>query len=285
MRHILGMAVLLLAAAAFADDKVAEQKKTAEANWEAVGAGEFARHETKHFQIYAPKAMEKKLKELGTLLEKEYDLAAGVVKYGSKTDPWPGKLTVYLFAERDHMTAFLRRVDKRRPEAEDTGSYSATDEALHVAAGPPRDKKGLAQETQAAELAAGVVLVRKLGKDGELPDWLVSGFGRATYYRAAPTDKGVAVERRKAATLSRKHGPRDVWTSGSLETEQAGPLRASLADFLAYGPGAAKFPAFVDGFKSAENMPKKTTEQALDAAGLRAETVETTWKAWVLAPR
>jgi hypothetical protein len=281
------MAALLLAAAAFADDaedKVAAQKKQAEANWETVGAGEAARHETKHFLIYGPKALDRRLKDLGALLEKEYDLAAAALRYDADKTPWVGKLTVYLFAEREHFTAFRRRVEKRRPEVEEVSSYSTTDEALHVAVAPPQTRPGSPQETLAAELVASILLVRKLGQEVELPEWLVSGFSRATYYRAMPADKAVAAERRRAALLSRKHGPRDVW-GRTLELDEAVLLRASLADFLAYGPGSARFAVFVDGFKPVENMPRKTTEQALEAAGLKVDAVETGWKVWVLSPR
>ena len=55
--------------------KVAERKKKAEANWETVGAGDFAHLETKHLLVYAPQAQEKQLKGLGGLLEKQYELA------------------------------------------------------------------------------------------------------------------------------------------------------------------------------------------------------------------
>src|SRR5947209_9989573 len=106
-RHIhgsLAIAVLFLGATAHADDaaeKLAAQKKQAEANWATAEGGEMATLETVHLLIYAPKAMEKNLKDVGAYLEKHYARAADVLGYDAKNPPWEGKLAVYLFAERE----------------------------------------------------------------------------------------------------------------------------------------------------------------------------------------
>ena len=82
MRKLTGTCLalaLMVSATARADDdaaaKAAAQKKKAEANWEAVEAGPAAFLETAHLLIFVPKAQEKRLKELGTLLEKDYEVA------------------------------------------------------------------------------------------------------------------------------------------------------------------------------------------------------------------
>src|SRR6478672_72111 len=115
------LAAFALAAPARADEAeekakalVAKQKKTAEANWALLEAGEFAHLETDHFLLYAPKATEMKLKEVGALLENGYKTGREALKFPEKTEPWKGKLTVYLFGERPQFTAFVRRVEKRR---------------------------------------------------------------------------------------------------------------------------------------------------------------------------
>ena len=59
-------------------------------------------------------------------------------------------------------------------------------------------------------------------------------------------------------------------------------LRASLAEFLAYGQGAAKFPALIIGFKPGENQDSRTIQQALESAGLEAKAIEARWGAWAL---
>jgi hypothetical protein len=278
-------AALGLPAAARADEdtaaKVAAQKKKAQANWEALEAGPAATLETKHLLLYAPKALEKRLKVIGPLLEKHFDLANSALGIDPKEGPWPGKLAVYLFPEREQFGTFVRRIEKKRLLPEQATTFAVeNDEDLHAAAQPSRAKGGPPLEGQAGAALAQALLTRKAGKDTPLPAWLVAGFGRATYHRAAPADKAVLADRRQARALSRTRGPAHVWDD-KLDADEADALRGSLADFLAYGPGSPKFPAFVAGFKLGENMLAKTTAQALDAAGLAPDRVTASWKRWV----
>jgi hypothetical protein len=74
-----------------------------------------------------------------------------------------------------------------------------------------------------------------------------------------------------------------VW--GSLDADEAAVLQASLADFLAYGPGAAKFVSFVAAYEPEENMERKTTEQALMAVNLKPDAINRGWQTWVLRGR
>src|SRR5436305_14128362 len=92
--ELLAAVLLLLGGGARADeqaDKVAEQKKAAEANWALIDAGEFAYHETAHLLVYAPKMMEKRLQGVGTALEKDYTLAKKALEFDASAEPWPGK--------------------------------------------------------------------------------------------------------------------------------------------------------------------------------------------------
>jgi hypothetical protein len=260
--------------------RVAEQKKKAEANWQTVEAGAFAHLETKHLLVYAPQAWEKQFPTLGTALEKQFDLAWGALQFADKTDDLPGKVTVYLFAEREPFTAFVRRVEKRRVRPEDEGTFSAADADLHAAAGPPR-KGGFPVEAMAGEQIAGLLLTRKAGKNTPLPSWLMSGFGRATYCRAYPNTKVVLDDRKRAARLARSRSAADVWNA-TADAADMDTLAGSLVDFLAYGPGAAKFPSFVVGFQPGENMDSRTAAQAMEAAGLKGDVIDRRWKAWAV---
>jgi hypothetical protein len=245
-----------------------------------------ATHETAHLIVVAPKELEKRLKEIGTRLEAHYDTAYKVL-FKPKEVAWPGKLTVFLFAEPEHLDAFIRRVEKRRLVGVEKGTFIAEDDRLFAAATGLREKGDPALEVQAAQQVASALLMRRAGPKTPVPFWLVSGFGRATHYRApGPVDRDVPAERRGAARLvaRNKRTAQDVW-GGVVEGEEVIPLQASLADFLAYGPGKAKFPALLDGFKPEENVTRKTMQQALDAAGLKADTINTVWRRWVVSPR
>src|ERR1700740_1033056 len=110
MRRIFGAeAVLGLAAGLLraddAADKTAARKKAAEEAWAAVGAGGFSTLETGHLLIFGPKDGNKRLKDVGAMLEKHYAQAKGALGYDDKTDPFPAKALVFLFDERDQFGA------------------------------------------------------------------------------------------------------------------------------------------------------------------------------------
>ncbi len=116
MQRIIGAAAILILAAGMlrADDaanKTAARKKAAEAAWAEAGAGDFSHLETTHLLIYAPKDWEKRLKDLGKSLEKHFDQAVGALGFDEKAGPLPVKATVFVFADRVHFGAFVRRVE------------------------------------------------------------------------------------------------------------------------------------------------------------------------------
>ncbi len=260
--------------------KAAEQKKKAEANWDTAGGGEFAQLETKHLLLYTSKSLEKQLAAIGTGLEKQFDLAWKALQFEDKKDDLPGKVTVYLFASREPFTAFVRRVEKRRVTSDDEGTYSAADDDLHAAAGPPR-KGGFPAEAMVGEQVSGLLLARKAGRTTPLPSWLVSGFGRATYYRANPASKVVLDDRKQAAKLARSRSAADVW-NGTADASEMDTLAGSLVDFLAFGPASDKFPSFVVGFQPGENMDSRTPAQAMESAGIKGDVIDKGWKRWAV---
>src|SRR5262249_9474575 len=152
-----------------------------------------------------------------------------------------------------------------------------------AAACPPAGKGGMPVEMAAGEQVAALLLTRKAGRATPLPDWLVAGFGRATTYRAAPLAKVVQVERRLAKTLARTKKAFDGW-EGTLEAEQQSALQGSVADFLAYGVGSAKFGKFVEGFRPMDGETARKA-QAVEAAGWKLGNIERLWKTWVNSPR
>ena len=268
------------------DDALAAQRKTAKENWDRVSSEPSVTHETEHLLLVAPKGMEKLLKETGILLEKYYDTAAKAV-FPPKEPAWPGKLAVYLFEQPEQLDSFIRRIEKRRLVGAEKGTFMIEDARLHAAACPPRDKNDPPMRVQAGQQVASAVMVRKAGVRTILPSWLVSGFGRATHYRVAGlASRDVASERSAAARFAarNKRNASDVW-GGVLDGEEGPLLQASVADFLAYGPGKAKFVALLEGFKPEENVEEKTMQQALDAAGLKVDAINTNWRRYVAAPR
>jgi len=284
------LALVMVSAANAADQANSADalKKKAEASWETVVGGKPALHETKHFLLVAPDALAKRLKDMGLLLEKHHDKAKEALKFEVKEEDkgevLPGKVVVYLFGERDHFKAFVRRIEARRLLPEESSSFRADDAKLHIAVSPPSGRQGLAVEIQACEQAASLLLARRAGVRTPLPDWLVSGFGRATYYRVAPRDKAVLADRALAAKLARKHTAEEIW-NGKIAADEADALQGSLVDYLAYGPGARAFPKLVTGYAPEENKERKTAWQAFDAANMKPDVVARGWKRWVATAR
>jgi hypothetical protein len=282
---VAGTVLLTCLAGARADeaaDKLEALKKKAQANWALLDAGEAVLHESAHLLLVAPKGLEKRLKEIDTLLEKSHGKAVEALGMNPKESPWPVKLTVYLVSEREHYTTFVRRVEKRRLEGGETGSFDADGDEPHAIGSPPRSRNDPGIEAQAAQQLAAALLQKKAGRKVLLPGWLVLGFGRATYARVNALDVGVRAERARAADLvvKQKRTAAQVW-GGDLDGEESSVLGFSLSDYLAYGPGSGKFPAFVEAFKPDEGQEKKTTDQVLAALNIKGDKLDSAWKAWV----
>jgi hypothetical protein len=255
--------------------KVVEQQTAALETWKKIFGDDKAPHlETEHLLLYGA-VPNKTLKDVGTLLERQAGLARKLLGM-EKEEPWPGKLTVYFFTERARFTSFIRNVEKRRPESEDLGSYNIRTDFPHVAAGPPKEENDPSNEVQAAVQMASALLAKKGGTN--LPDWLVAGFGRATYYRAAAPG-ALAAEKRRAAKLAPSATAMQVWNS-TLDASAAAVLRGSLVDFLAFGPGKTRFLAFLAAFQPEEGKPTKTAEEALKGARMDPKIVAKKWKTW-----
>jgi hypothetical protein len=263
--------------------KVAAQKKGAQDNWSSLDLGESAHLETAHLLIFAPKSLEKRLKDAGNLLEKVHDQARSALKYEDKDDPWSGKLTVYLFTDRDSYTKFVRRIEQRRLDSDDLASFSLPGERPHVAACPSKNKRDPNLEGLAAGQIACALMQKKAGADVALPAWLLSGFGRATLQRATPTERVTKGDRQLAAKLVKLGRTAMDVCAGKLDRDEAPLLDASLMDYLAYGPGSAKLSKVLNGFKPEDNVPMKTTLQALENAGLTLESLNTKWLKWVIS--
>jgi hypothetical protein len=278
---LLLLAGVALAPAALADDddkakKIAEQKAALEANWKLLDLGELAVEETSLFLIAAPKPMSGKLKSIADLLSRYHAAASKALALDAKSAP-QGKITVYLLPDVASVGSFARRVEKRRPETGEAGSYMAADDKLHVAAGPTRG--GTPADVRAGEMTTALLLARKVGVRTPMPGWLVEGLGRATTHRVLAKDKSVLADKKKIRALAKKKSAQDAW-SDEAGSEDGPLLAASVVEYLAYEGGAARFPKFVEGFKPIEKRDNPTPAQALEVAGISADKLNKAWKAW-----
>src|SRR5262249_27719365 len=164
-------------------DAVKPQKEAALANWKQFYGDEApAEEETAHLLIYGPAAMPSgKLRQLGADLEVRYALARKALKVDPQDELWPGKLTVYLIDNRRHFSPFIRPIAKQRPRPDDSGAWPVRAPYPFVAACPPQMKYDPSLEAQAGEQVVAAVLAKRGGEG--IPEWLRSGFARATAWR------------------------------------------------------------------------------------------------------
>jgi hypothetical protein len=262
--------------------KVAEQQATAQENWKKVTRADKTPHVETDSLLLFGKVPDRDLKDIGALMEKQYILARNAVAL-EEEDPWPGKLTVYLFPDRKQFASFVRTVEKRRPDKDDTGSYLVRGDFPHVAAGPPAEEGESSVAFHAAEQLGAALIAKKVG--GVVPEWVIAGFGRATYFRAGPL-RDLTAERKRVVKLlaASRATAMDVW-DGNVPAEAAPFLRASLVDFLAYGPGKSRFGKFLEAYKPEEGVQNKTTANALKAVRIDPNTLNKRWRTWVRTGR
>jgi hypothetical protein len=259
----------------------AKQDEVARANWKKfVGPEPAPALETPYLLIHGT-VPNKSLKETGATLEKQMELARSALKL--EDSPWPGKLTVYLLAERPQFTALVRGLERRNPESEETGSLDIRRDQPHVIAGPPRNPTDPGAEHEAGILIAGALLAKKGGPG--VPEWVVDGFGRATVMLAGPKNELMAEHRKaSAAVIRNKRRAKDIW-EGNLSANEAGPIRASMIEYLAFSKRFSRFDQLLAGFRVEENRQNPTTLDALKAANVNPDKLNSAWQTWVKAFR
>ncbi len=267
---------------------VAQAKTTAVANLKKANVDKPTVVETDNFLIVGSLS-EEKAKALGAVLEKTTALARKTLKYEEKETSWKGKLTVYFVPDNGEFKALMRRAFQQPPEGVHADLRAEPPFIVDPAdaTGKPTDADLYANT---AARVAGEHLKAKGTGAQNVPDWLRDGFGRATALRAeGTTSKRYQTYRTQArAALAGKGGTppalKDVW--GEAKTPGGDALATAFAEYLAYGPGAAKFPMFIDGLKPSENVAAPTVPQGLDAAGWKEKdlpALEAAWKKWVAA--
>src|SRR5262249_18432227 len=134
----------------------AGQHARALADWKRLYAKEEPAHlETDRFLIYST-GDGKKLKDVGVLLDKTYDLAAKTLDR-EFAKPWTGKLSVFVVQERGELQSLIRILEKRRAEEDEQGAYDVDEANPHVVAGPPIFKSDLSADQHAAAQIGGAL--------------------------------------------------------------------------------------------------------------------------------
>lgn len=264
----------------------AKQKAAAVATLKKANLDKAAVVETDNFLI-ATSWPEEKAKALGAVLEKVVPVARKALQYEEKEEAWRGKLTVFVLPEGREFKSFMRGVVQRDPQ----GVYTdvRADDPFVV---DPVDSPLKATDSEQYVVVAGNVgnaFLRARGSTAALPDWMLNGFGPVTAARAVGTNSPLYTRYRTAARLA-VAGPKggkpaalgELW--GDTKPANGDVLAASLAEYMAYGPGAMNFVKLVSAYRPNENGDSPATPQALEAAGWKdVGALEAAWRKWAAA--
>lgn len=280
-------AAIAAAAPAPAQDKekdaalVKEAKAAAVANLKKANVEKPTVVETANFLV-AGSLPEEKAKALGEVLEKTHAVARKALKFEDKETAWKGKLTVYYMPDGAEYKALMRR------------AFQVTPEGPHfdVRADPPflvdpaeATTKGTDADLYAgtAGRVAGALLKGKGTGTQNVPDWLRDGFGKVSAMRAEGAGgKRYAAYKAQAKAAAAKGKLADVWSDEKSPTAAA--VSTSFAEYLTYGPGAAKLPMLLDALRPSDTNQEPNVQQALEAAGWKdTAALEAAWKKWVAA--
>ncbi|CAN5171832.1 hypothetical protein BH11PLA2_BH11PLA2_51740 [soil metagenome] len=284
------MALFTVTSPAWSADKeeLVKQKATAEENWKKLGDAKKAIHETNDLLIYT-NLPEAKAKTLGEAAQKTVAAAREALGFAKDETLFPGKLTVYIFADFADLKNFIRKIELRRPEANTNFTQSLRGDTPFIALSPASGAKVNDTELSAevATWTGAAVLNKKLGigPNGNIPEWLQKGFGKAASVRGDKSESRVATHRAKVKAVVLANGGKSVWAkdvwSGTV-VKDADLAAASLVEYLAFGPGQEKFLAFCKVLRpGGDDAPAPTIEDALKAAEWSMEGVDTGWKTWV----
>jgi len=271
--------LLILSATGRADDAtLGKQRQTADAVAKSLQLSSIVSHETRNLILYGT-LPDAKLKALGATLEKQYAAAVKALQFAKDDPPWLGKLAVYVFNERADFRSFVRQVEKRSPDEAELGSFRLSGDTPEAAAGPGKGKDAPAAEVQDGyQLAAALLAAR--AKNVPLPEWLVTGFAKATAAHAAGMTSGN--RKRAARNLGIRFKASDAW-GDTAPSEVRQVLAAAIADFVFYGKGVAMPVDFLNGFRPDDEKPMKTATDALSASQLTPEQFEIAYRKWLLS--
>lgn len=264
-----------------ADDTSDKQKASAIENLKKSGIAKSAIVETTNL-IVTGSLPELRTKAVAAGLEKVYAAARRSLQFAADEQPWPGKLTVYLFTDRQPFSLFMLQVAGERAKESTFISPKGDDSfvAINIDGGEKKADADIAAD--AGRLVAMALLGAK-GDMAKFPEWIRAGFGRAAVARAdGPTSRRMNELRSKAKAAfaggkgKPPAGVDDVWDSA--RTADTDVLEASFMDFLAFGPNAADLEKFLGGFRPSEGKLKPTLDKVLEGMMWKAEDLEKAWK-------
>ncbi len=281
----LAIAVSAVALADKRDDETKKQKAAGEGYLKSAKLTA-AFVETNDLLVYGT-IPEDKAKPLAAAMQKSYAAAVKVLKVESSDKLWPGKLSAFVFADTRQYKSFSLLALKRSPERLETNTSDLKADVPYVLDGIVLGEKPTDMEVlvEASALVAAAVLVKHTGSGGDkLPEWMQLGFGHAAFLRSEGNSARLTAHKAKVKALYAKTQGKAfkvATVTGGQANADSELLGTSLAEYMAFGPGAAKFPMVLTGLRPTDEQPNPTFDTALAAAEWKWEALEPAWQRWV----
>ncbi len=272
-----------------AQDKaaVAKQNESAMASLKRAGFKKLSSAESKSLLVISS-LDESKAQSIAEAAQKTFDFTHKELKLDSML--WPGKLTLLFFGDNRELSAYIRVVTQRRPDARDWFAINVRGDAPTAAVMVEATPKTKDAELHAAAstIVAAALLNKKAGTSpttGSLPEWLQIGFGKLMLTRATGGST-LADYRSKSRTLvvgtrTRPSPVRmaEVWSG--VRSKESELVAMSLVEYMMYGTEGDKFASFAGGFKNDENGNAPTIDSVFSTLEWKMDEFELGWKVWV----
>ncbi|WP_232056349.1 hypothetical protein [Tuwongella immobilis] len=229
--------------------------------------------ETKSLMVVSDLTVDK-LRPMGPVLEKAYQMAVNVLAFEPEEKTWEGKIAIYVFSDRDKYETFVEKYEKRGLKNRDeSASSQISGTSPHVAVTVARGEGSGSLELRGGFELCGL-LMRTKTSVSETPRWVTEGFGRAVMTRANPAR--YASERAAMKKVARARAMSTLWAENQPEDTYL--LGASFMDFMAFGTEKGMLAEFVGGYISGENDAPPDMKAAIEATGMMPEQAEAAWK-------
>lgn len=194
-------------------------------------------------------------------------------RFPSSTELWPGRLAIFVFADRYDYVAFARQVDNYDPEDAEFGHFRSRPELAYVALTADVAGSTLDQTVPQQVLAAFYATIGK----GKMPQWAIYGSARAESTSWDPD--GAPSVRNELAAASRWMA-QEKWSSSLFDDKlpwvDAAPLATSFFTYLHQQDRkrmAQLQQALADGTETSVALQR--------TLGVTGENLTGPWYAWI----
>lgn len=221
----------------------------------------------------------KQLEPLSKAAEKVLPGIKKTLEISEKDQLWEGFIVVHVCKTNREFRTLYFKLKREKAHGDEMGFYVHEGKNTQIVLSPALQGKGkLTVELELISQLGSALLSRKRA-DGNLPVWLLLGYGRSEAMRYAP--KAFASERQAVALLVSQGKNMYEIQGDSMNPFEWLVLSGSLADFMAHGAPLEKYwSPFLKNITTDKDFFGTLREIKLDA-----DLLQKSWSQWAKNPR